>query len=43
LEEAATGESRLILYDGAGHGTNMFEAEPDLSQQIIDWLDAYLE
>ena len=43
LEEAATGESRLILYDGAGHGTNMFEAEPDLSQQIIDWLDAYLD
>ncbi len=43
LEEAAIGESQLILYDGAGHGTNMFEAEPDLSVQIIDWLDAHLE
>jgi pimeloyl-ACP methyl ester carboxylesterase len=43
LDEAAIGESRLILFEGAGHGSNMFAAEPDLSEQIIDWLDDYLE
>lgn len=43
LDKAAIGESRLILYDGAGHGTYMFQAEPDLSEQIIGWLDDYLE
>jgi pimeloyl-ACP methyl ester carboxylesterase len=43
LDKAANGESRLILYDGAGHGTYMFEAEPDLSEKIIGWLDDYLE
>lgn len=42
LDELALGESQLIMYEGAGHGTFMFRAEPALSQLIIDWLDRYL-
>jgi pimeloyl-ACP methyl ester carboxylesterase len=43
LEDLAQGESRLIMYEGAGHGTAMFGAEPDLAGSIITWLDAQLK
>lgn len=39
LAAAATGPSQLQLYDGAGHGTSMFDKEDGLSQLIIDWLN----
>lgn len=38
LDEAALGESQLIMYSGAGHGTAMFSSEPGLQQAILDWL-----
>ncbi len=43
LDEAALGDHLLVMYQGAGHGTNMFAREPGLSQQIIDWLAAHLD
>lgn len=39
LDENAIGNSKLIMYQGAGHGTLMLRAEPDLNQIIIDWLN----
>lgn len=41
LEQLATGESQLVMYEGAGHGTNMFGPEPQLADLIITWLDAH--
>ncbi len=38
LHDLATGEKQFQLYDGAGHGTNMFASEPELTDLIIDWL-----
>jgi pimeloyl-ACP methyl ester carboxylesterase len=38
LATLANGESRLEMYNGAGHGTRMFDAQPDLSNLIITWL-----
>lgn len=38
LDENAIGNSQLIMYQDAGHGTLMLRAEPDLNQVIIDWL-----
>jgi dienelactone hydrolase len=34
----AEGESRLEMYNGAGHGTRMFSAQPELSGLILTWL-----
>ena len=31
----------LIMYDGAGHGTNMFAGEPELAQTLLDWLNVH--
>ena len=42
LEANALGESQLIMYEDSGHGTFIFQAEPELSQLIIEWLDRYL-
>lgn len=42
LHELAQGEAELVIYEGAGHGTNMFRAESGLGPLIIDWLDANL-
>lgn len=43
LEEKALGETRLVIYQGAGHGLHMFEHEPGLVDLIIHWLDDYLQ
>lgn len=43
LEDLARGESRLVMYEGAGHGTAMFSAEPDLASLIITWLDGHVK
>ena len=42
LSELALGDVQLEMYDGAGHGTNIFAARPELSEVIIDWLDQYV-
>jgi pimeloyl-ACP methyl ester carboxylesterase len=42
LEQLAKGESRLVMYEGAGHGTNMFGPEPQLADLIIAWLNAHV-
>lgn len=43
LHELAVGDSRLEIYQGAGHGTNMLENEPGLGAEVIDWLEEFLE
>ena len=42
LAEQAQGEMQLQMYQSAGHGTNMFNAEPELTRLIADWLGNYL-
>ncbi len=42
LHEAATGEAELQLYNGAGHGTNMFSKEEGLPDLILNWLHQHL-
>ena len=42
LTELAQGEATLKMYNGAGHGTNMFGPEPDLTQLLLDWLNQHL-
>ena len=32
----------LIMYDGAGHGTEMLANQPELAQTLIDWLNAHI-
>jgi len=43
LAEQAEGEAKLQMYESAGHGTNMFNAEPELTTLIADWLAAHWE
>lgn len=43
LEEIAVGEASLVMYQNAGHGTNMLTAEPELRELIIDWMQTNLE
>ncbi|UCC51296.1 MAG: alpha/beta fold hydrolase [Anaerolineaceae bacterium] len=38
LAGLAQGETQLQMYNGAGHGTRMFDAQPELSTLILDWL-----
>ena len=33
--------AELVLYEKAGHGTNMFIAQNDLAPKILDWLKEY--
>ncbi|VAW30973.1 hypothetical protein MNBD_CHLOROFLEXI01-4958 [hydrothermal vent metagenome] len=42
LQEAATGQAELQLYNGAGHGTSMFSKETSLPDLILDWLRQHL-
>jgi hypothetical protein len=42
LAGLAKGESRLEMYNGAGHGTRMFSAQPELSGLILTWLTQFL-
>ncbi len=39
LADLGLGEVTLEMYEGAGHGTNMFGPRPELSGVITDWLD----
>ncbi len=43
LEESAVGDVQLVVYQNAGHGTNMFAAKTGLGELIIDWLRTYLK
>jgi pimeloyl-ACP methyl ester carboxylesterase len=43
LAETAVGETKLELYNGAGHGTNMFAAKPELTSLILEWLAQHLD
>ena len=43
LAEQAEGEVELQMYQSAGHGTNMFNAEPELTTLIVDWLQNHWE
>lgn len=38
LDSLARGKHQLQLYKGAGHGTQMLEREPSLSELILSWL-----
>ncbi|MFN2159195.1 MAG: alpha/beta hydrolase [Anaerolineales bacterium] len=43
LAENASGEAELLIYDGAGHGTQMLEHAPGLPAAILTWLDRFLK
>ncbi|MCI0393510.1 MAG: alpha/beta fold hydrolase [Chloroflexi bacterium] len=43
LSELALGEVQLEMVQGAGHGTAMFDAQPELLDLILAWLDAHLK
>jgi dienelactone hydrolase len=43
LKQLATGPAELQMFDGAGHGTHMFIAQPELAQEVLDWLAKYLQ
>ena len=38
LSGLAQGETQLEMYTGAGHGTRMFHAQPELASLILNWL-----
>jgi pimeloyl-ACP methyl ester carboxylesterase len=38
LDSMAAGDHRLVIYPTAGHGTDMFAAEPGLADLIVEWL-----
>ncbi len=42
LAGLAARESKLEMYNGAGHGTRMINAQPELSDLILNWLDKNL-
>jgi len=42
LADLAQGETQFQLYNGAGHGTNMFGPQPDLADLILDWLNQHV-
>jgi pimeloyl-ACP methyl ester carboxylesterase len=42
LADLAQGESQLEMYNGAGHGTRMISAQPELADLILTWLDKNL-
>ena len=39
---SANPKNRLVEYEAAGHGTDMFAVEPGLRPLMLDWLDANL-
>ena len=39
LASQAIGETELVIYENAGHGTRMFGAKPELIEAIIEWLN----
>jgi pimeloyl-ACP methyl ester carboxylesterase len=43
LKELAQGSCRLLLYNNIGHGTRMLGKNTDLEDQIIEWLNTYLQ
>lgn len=43
LHELAPEQSELIMYQGAGHGTNMFLREPELATEMIAWFDQHVK
>jgi dienelactone hydrolase len=43
LKELAQGDSRLLIYKGVGHGTQMLDTEADIVEQIVNWLGKYLQ
>lgn len=42
LADKAAGDAKLIMYNGAGHGTNMFGPQPDLAPTLLEWLEGRL-
>lgn len=42
LNSVAMGETEFGLFADAGHGTDMFAAEPELPALIVGWLDQHL-
>jgi pimeloyl-ACP methyl ester carboxylesterase len=38
LTSLAKGKTQLEMYSGAGHGTRMFHAQPELADLILNWL-----
>ncbi len=43
LKQMAKGPAELQMLDNAGHGIQILAAQPDLTQQILDWLAQYVK
>lgn len=43
LEGLARGEVELLMFGGAGHGTNMLASKPELAGMVVDWLDRHID
>ena len=43
LSSKIVGDKKQILFNNAGHGTDMLKAEPELSDEILLWLDEVFE
>ncbi len=43
LHELAAGDNELVMYQGAGHGTNMFDPRPELADLMLEWLDEHVK
>jgi acetyl esterase/lipase len=43
LKDAATGETELLLLDGAAHGTAMLTQSPDLGTTIVNWVLSHFQ
>ena len=43
MASLATGEVELLIYEDAGHGTEMLETKPELADLIVAWLAQYLQ
>jgi pimeloyl-ACP methyl ester carboxylesterase len=42
LAASAQGETELVVFAGAGHGTAMLDSEPDLTDRLIDFMVLWL-
>lgn len=43
MASLATGDVELLIYEDAGHGTEMLETKPELADLIVDWLEQNLQ
>jgi hypothetical protein len=43
LNEIGRGYDKLVIYPGAGHGTEMIRGQPDLTPLMLDWFQQTMD